>query len=74
VNDIHGEAEGDELLRTAAARMRGCIRPGDLLARLGGDEFAVLLEETDVEAAEDLARRAVEAMNVPFTVPASCAT
>jgi diguanylate cyclase (GGDEF)-like protein len=68
VNDIHGEAEGDELLRTAAARMRSCIRPGELLARLGGDEFAVLLEETDVETAEDLARRAVEAMNVPFTV------
>ncbi|HUR24378.1 MAG TPA: bifunctional diguanylate cyclase/phosphodiesterase, partial [Acidimicrobiales bacterium] len=68
VNDTHGDAEGDELLRTAAARMRSCIRPGDLLARLGGDEFAVLLEGADVEAAEDLARRAVEAMNVPFTV------
>ncbi|MDQ3642615.1 MAG: bifunctional diguanylate cyclase/phosphodiesterase [Actinomycetota bacterium] len=68
VNDTYGDAEGDELLRTAAARMNSCIRPGDLLARLGGDEFAVLLEGTDVEAAEDLARRAVEAMNVPFTV------
>jgi diguanylate cyclase (GGDEF)-like protein len=68
VNDTHGDAEGDELLRTAAARMRSCIRPGDLLARLGGDEFAVLLEGTDVQAAEDLARRAVETMNVPFTV------
>jgi diguanylate cyclase (GGDEF)-like protein len=68
VNDTYGDAEGDELLRTAAARMRSCIRPGDLLARLGGDEFAVLLEGADVEAAEDLARRAVEAMNVPFTV------
>ena len=68
VNDTHGDAEGDELLCTAAARMRSCIRPGDLLARLGGDEFAVLMEGADVEAAEDLARRAVEAMNVPFSV------
>ena len=68
VNDTHGDAESDELLRTAAARMRSCIRPGDLLARLGGDEFAVLMEGADVDAAEDLARRAVEAMNVPFSV------
>jgi len=68
VNDTYGDAEGDELLRTAAARMRSCIRPGDLLARLGGDEFAVLLEGADIDASEDLARRAVEAMSVPFTV------
>ena len=68
VNDTYGDAEGDELLRTAAARMNSCIRPGDLLARLGGDEFAVLLEGADIETAEDLAQRAVEAMNVPFTV------
>ena len=68
VNDTYGDAEGDELLRTAAARMRSCIRPGDLLARLGGDEFAVLLEGASTDAAEDLAGRTVEAMNVPFTV------
>ncbi len=68
VNDTFGDAEGDELLRTAAARMRSCVRPGDLLVRLGGDEFAVLLEGTDVAAAEDLGRRVVESMNVPFTV------
>jgi len=68
VNDTYGDAEGDELLRTAAARMRSCIRPGDLLARLGGDEFGVLLEGADATAADDLARRVVEAMNVPFIV------
>ena len=68
VNDTYGDAEGDELLRTAAARMRSCVRRGDLLVRLGGDEFAVLLVGTDVAAAEDLAQRVVEAMNVPFTV------
>ena len=48
--------------------MRSRIRPGHLLARLGDDEFAVLLEGADVEEAENLARRAVEAMDVPFTV------
>jgi predicted signal transduction protein with EAL and GGDEF domain len=48
--------------------MRTCIRPADVLARLGGDEFAVLLEGADAVAAEGLAQRIVEAMNVPFAV------
>jgi diguanylate cyclase (GGDEF)-like protein/PAS domain S-box-containing protein len=68
VNDTYGHAEGDKLLRMAAARMRTCIRPADVLARLGGDEFAVLLEGADTIAAESLAHRIVEAMNVPFDV------
>ncbi|MCG5075199.1 GGDEF domain-containing protein [Paraburkholderia sp. RG36] len=45
VNDAHGHAVGDELLRSFAAALASGMRRGDTLARLGGDEFVLLAHQ-----------------------------
>src|SRR5207249_11875772 len=47
VNDAHGHATGDAVLRLVADATRSAVRQADVVGRLGGDEFAVLMPETE---------------------------
>jgi diguanylate cyclase (GGDEF)-like protein len=62
VNDRHGHAAGDELLRWIAARLKASVRPGDAIGRLGGDEFAILFADISPMAAVEGASRLLDAM------------
>jgi diguanylate cyclase (GGDEF)-like protein len=68
VNDTHGHMVGDNALRLIADLLKTLIRPQDILARYGGEEFILLLPETNLETACELAesiRLAVESLEIP---------
>ena len=57
VNDQLGHHAGDLMLNQVAQRMQGVMRPSDRLGRYGGDEFIVILENTFLEQAREVAAR-----------------
>jgi diguanylate cyclase (GGDEF)-like protein len=69
INDTHGHAVGDAVLKVTAERMTGCVRESDTVARVGGDEFVVLLPV--IEADEDavaVAKKIQDVLSQPFLI------
>lgn len=57
INDRYGHLVGDQAIQTVAGILEGAIGPADLVCRYGGEEFCILLANTDVGQAQDLAER-----------------
>ncbi|MCD7896102.1 MAG: GGDEF domain-containing protein [Planctomycetaceae bacterium] len=69
VNDKHGHAIGDMVLRAVAERLTGCIRVSDFVGRIGGDEFlAVLPQVRHSEDAGVVALKIIECLSQPVVV------
>jgi diguanylate cyclase (GGDEF)-like protein/PAS domain S-box-containing protein len=69
INDRHGHAAGDLVIRTFAERVSRCVREADLVARIGGDEFVVLGEHLTAEAANESAERTAHAVIAVMAEP-----
>ncbi|MCX5877152.1 MAG: GGDEF domain-containing protein [Deltaproteobacteria bacterium] len=78
INDTHGHAVGDEVLKAFTANCLEVLRESDVLGRIGGEEFSIILPETDLSGALIVAERFrqtiadlkvyVEEQTVHFTV------
>ncbi|MDZ4187724.1 MAG: diguanylate cyclase [Hydrogenophaga sp.] len=64
VNDTHGHAAGDEVLKHFVATIQSHLRGTDLLGRLGGEEFSILLPQTPAEGGAMMAERIRSAVEV----------
>ncbi|MBL0211600.1 MAG: diguanylate cyclase [Holophagaceae bacterium] len=62
VNDTHGHAAGDQVLKEAAEVLRKACREADTVVRWGGEEFLVVARRTDRAAALNIARKIRETM------------
>ena len=73
INDTYGHQIGDQMLQDLAKTLRSCVRvddgeggarggPGDYLIRYGGEEFLIVMENTDMRRAKDIAERIRQAV------------
>ncbi|MBX3460082.1 MAG: diguanylate cyclase [Planctomycetes bacterium] len=63
INDKHGHAEGDAVLKRVAEALRRHLRASDMPGRIGGDEFAALLWQTEKQGAKQVGERLLNAVN-----------
>jgi two-component system cell cycle response regulator len=74
INDRHGHAAGDAVLRHAAAALRQAFRRSDVIARYGGEEFVILFPEAEPAAAtERLERFRAGVAGQPVRLPSTVA-
>ena len=71
INDEHGHAAGDVVLREVSSKLKRDLRVYDVIGRYGGEEFLVMLPQTDLEGAKKVAARMCATIRAtPFQVGA----
>lgn len=68
INDSLGHQTGDKLLISLARRLRNSLSPSGSLARFASNEFAVLLDDTDLEAGQQIAIQVLKTLDKPMFV------
>lgn len=63
VNDTHGHAAGDDVLREFSRRVRANVRGIDLACRFGGEEFVIVMPDTTADVAAEVAERLRHSIN-----------
>ncbi len=69
INDRHGHAFGDEVLKAFAKRLKDVLKPGDVASRFGGDEF--VFAQTNFATIDELGKgagRLIEALSKPYEI------
>jgi diguanylate cyclase (GGDEF)-like protein len=62
INDTYGHKAGDTVIVNIVNRVRKAVRKDDIVARWGGEEFVIILPDTDLSKATELAKRVKEIM------------
>lgn len=74
INDTYGHQVGDQVLRQMGVVISKSFRATDVYGRLGGEEFAVLLPDTSIEVALDIAEQVTRSIAGSMTGPVHCIT
>jgi diguanylate cyclase (GGDEF)-like protein len=74
INDTYGHQVGDQVLRQMGVVISRSFRDADVYGRLGGEEFAVLLPDTSLEDAQNIAEELVHSIAGLMTGPVHCIT
>lgn len=71
INELHGHAAGNEILKQSATRLESVLGPEDSIARFGGDEFVIISPQHNaIETAEQLAHKLVDVLVQPLKLDA----
>ncbi len=80
VNDHHGHATGDQVIKAVADVLKTCTRDSDLVGRYGGEEFCVVLPKLHLDKAAEIAERirqtiekkSCSGVNITISLGVSC--